>query len=160
YFCATLGKTKCQEMRCRFKIIICLITLVVMHACVDNQIDDPLTVGFIHIVGNYTGTIKACGKATTATDLRCGNPSPARVKVIIFDTKSIIVEDEDYTIGKRHLTFVKTTTQNGEKNHWFETSDTTFSVQLIYQELTGQIDLSTSSKFGNTEQNMFFTGKK
>jgi hypothetical protein len=128
--------------------------------CVNDQGDNPVKIVFTDVVSTYSGKSKICKLIDVSADTTCSVGVTNSLKVIIYNEQSIILEDEKNILGRIKLHFSKTTSDKGEKIHYFELNDGDKNLNLIYNETTNNIQVSSKFVSGNMAFTDYFEGRK
>jgi len=138
-------------------LFIC--TVLFISSCM-NEESNSVQVSFIKVVGVYTGRSMVCKPHQTAQDTICGVGVANRTKVILFDTRNIIIEDDLGVYGKNRLTVITDTIIANQRNFVFESLESSKMMKLIFNEQEGRIHITRQLNNGSQILTDFFVGEK
>jgi hypothetical protein len=130
-----------------------------LYACVDED-NNAVQIKFAKVVGVYSGESKICKPLDLSSDTTCSFGAINRTKVIVFDNKSIIAEDDLGIYDKNKLTFIADTIILNERHFAFESTEPSKKVKLIYNDNAGSIKIISQYSTGPQILIDFFDGKK
>lgn len=142
-----------------YSFVFCCCLLLFSYSCTDAD-NNAVQIRFAKIVGSYIGESKICKEKITSLDTTCSNVVFNKMKVILYDNISIIVEDEQNIYGKNKLTYTADTTILDETIFIFDSQEVTKKMKLFYYKNAGEIKVSHPSANGSQSWIDYFNGKR
>ena len=130
-----------------------------LHSCVQEE-NNSVQIKFAKVVGNYSGESKICKPISFSSDTTCSAGLSNLIKVIIFDSQSIIIDDELDIFGNSKLIKTADTIILNERLFIFDSPETTKKFRLVFYESAGVIKITHQVSNGSQTLIDFFDGKK
>lgn len=130
-----------------------------LHSCVQEE-NNSVQIKFAKVVGNYSGESKICKPISFSSDTTCSAGLSNLIKVIIFDSQSIIIDDELDIFGNSKLINTADTIILNKRVFIFDSQETTEKFKLVFYENEGVIKITNPFSNGSQILVNYFDGKK